>query len=285
MVMRQKAHPRPGKPQRDANLREHPVRKHAAQTQSVAPAIQRGVETSATPPKQSNKIDDHGASTKTLGTTDCDLPLSGRSVTHGLDVGICKIEDVAYFTVAGERGPLNALMRACGTEESDFFSGLLQQIANAVSSGKYPDEAAIKFMLAFIKGAEPRDQIEAVLVAQMAASHTATMRAANRLAHSETRQEQESAEHAFNKLARTFAAQVEALQRYRAGREERVIVQQNVSVTDGGQAIVGNVTQPRPKLKKHAAVTPALADSRRRPMKIINEPQRAPDPLSHGQKK
>ena len=285
MVILRKASPRPGKPQRDANLREHPVRKHAAERQSVAPAIQRGVQTSATPQKQSNEIDDHRASTKTLGTTDCDLPLSGRSVTDGLDVGICKIEDVAYLTVAGERGPLKALMRACGTEESDFFSGLLQQIANAVSSGKYPDEAAIKFMLAFIKGADPRDQIEAVLVAQMAASHTATMRSANRLANSETPQEQESAQHAFNKLARTFAAQVEALQRYRAGREERVIVQQNVSVTDGGQAIVGNVTQPRPKLKKHAAVTPALADSRRRPMKIINERQRAPDPLSRGQKK
>ena len=61
-------------------------------------------------------------------------------------------------------------------------------------------------------------------------------------------------------------------------------MQQNVSITDGGQAIVGNVTRPRPRLKKHAAVTPALADSRRRPMKIINERQRAPDPLSRGQK-
>jgi hypothetical protein len=265
MVMRKKANPRPGKSQRAANLRERPALEDTSQRQPVIPAIQGGDQTSATAPNHPNEIGAYIAGTKALGTADCDLPLSGRSVTDGLDIGICKIKDVAYFTVAGERGPLNALMRACGTEESDFFNGLLQQIANAVSSGKYPDEAGIKFMLAFIKGAEPRDQIEAVLVAQMAASHTATMRSANRLAHSETPQEQESAERAFNKLARTFAAQVEALQRYRAGSEDRVIVQQNVSVGDGGQAIVGNVTRPRPRLKKHVAVTPALADARQRP--------------------
>ena len=78
------------------------------------------------------------------------------------------------------------------------------------------------------------------------------MRFANRLAHSETPQEQDCAERTYNKLARTFTAQVEALQRYRAGRGERVVVQQNVAVTDGGRAIVANVTRPsrRPRLKR-----------------------------------
>ena len=84
------------------------------------------------------------------------------------------------------------------------------------------------------------------------------------------------------KLMRTFAALVEALQRYRACSEERVIVQQNVSISDGGQAIVGNVTRPR--LKKHADVTPGLADARQPPMKIIDERRRAPVPLRRRQK-
>ena len=44
----------------------------------------------------------------------------------------------------------------------------------------------------------------------------------------------------FNKLARTFAAQVEALRKHRTGGEQRVTVQ-HVNVADGGQAIVGNV--------------------------------------------
>jgi hypothetical protein len=49
-----------------------------------------------------------------------------------------------------------------------------------------------------------------------------------------------SAERAFNKLARTFAAQVEALKGYRSRGEQTVRVE-NVTVNEGGQAIVGSV--------------------------------------------
>jgi hypothetical protein len=55
--------------------------------------------------------------------------------------------------------------------------------------------------------------------------------------------QQDSAERAFNKLARTFAAQVEALKRYRSGGEQKMTVQ-HVHVAEGGQAIVGNVSTP-----------------------------------------
>ena len=48
---------------------------------------------------------------------------------------------------------------------------------------------------------------------------------ARRLNHVENIPQQDSAERTFNKLARTFAAQVEALKRYRTGGEQRVIVQ------------------------------------------------------------
>jgi glucose dehydrogenase len=41
--------------------------------------------------------------------------------------------------------------------------------------------------------------------------------------------------------ARTFAAQVEALKRYRTGGEQKVTVQ-HVTVSDNAQAIVGNVS-------------------------------------------
>ena len=70
--------------------------------------------------------------------------------------------------------------------------------------------------------------------------HMATMTFARRLAHVENIPQQDSAERAFNKLARTFAAQVEALKRYRTGGEQKVTVE-HVTVNEGGQAIVGNV--------------------------------------------
>ena len=80
-----------------------------------------------------------------------------------------------------------------------------------------------------------------MLAAQMAAVHNATMTFARRLAHVDNIPQQDSAERAFNKLARTFVSQVEALKRYRSGGEQTARVE-HVTVNEGGQAIVGNVT-------------------------------------------
>jgi hypothetical protein len=181
--------------------------------------------------------------------------------------------DVTQVTLEGEA---SALMRSLGTKDPDFRNGLIHQVGNAGSNGEYPDELGIKFMLAFIRSREPRDEIEAALIAQMAATHVAAMRFANRLAHAESLQEQDSAERAFNKLTRTFAVQVEALQRYRHVSSQNVIVQ-HVSVGDGGQAI-SNVTRPAHgrSLTGRLPLTPALPDGQQAPMEIIGERQRAP---------
>jgi hypothetical protein len=54
--------------------------------------------------------------------------------------------------------------------------------------------------------------------------------------------QRDSAVRALGRLARTFPAQIEALNRHRS-RDEPAITVQIVSVGDGGKAIVGNVTQ------------------------------------------
>jgi hypothetical protein len=77
----------------------------------------------------------------------------------------------------------------------------------------------------------------------MAAVHRATLIFARRLNHVENIPQQNSAERAFNKLARTFTAQMEALKRYRTGGEQKVTVQ-HVTVNEGGQAVVGHVSHP-----------------------------------------
>ena len=56
--------------------------------------------------------------------------------------------------------------------------------------------------------------------------------------------QQDSAEGAFNKLARTFAARVEALKRSRTGGERKITVE-HVPVNKGGQAKWASRT-PRP---------------------------------------
>jgi hypothetical protein len=95
-----------------------------------------------------------------------------------------------------------------------------------------------------VQGIEPRDQIEAMLAAQMAAVHNATMTFAGRLNRVDNIQQQDSAERAFNKLARTFGAQVEALKRYRTGGQQQKVTVEHVTVNAGGQAIVGSVAAP-----------------------------------------
>ena len=83
-----------------------------------------------------------------------------------------------------------------------------------------------------------------MLAAQIAAAHTASMTFTRRLAHVENIPQQDSAERVFNKLTRTFAAQMSALKEYRSKGEQKMTVQ-HVHVAEGGQAIVGNVNARR----------------------------------------
>jgi hypothetical protein len=161
-------------------------------------------------------------------------------------------------------------MEAVGAKDIDFVIPFLSQLANAGSQGSKPDEAA-NFMLSIVKGIEPRDQIEAMLAAQMAAVHMAAMTFARRLAHVDNIVRQDSAERAFNKLMRTFAIQMETLKRYRVGGEQKVTVQ-HVTVGEGGQAIVGNVTQGQTEgaTKKVQASPALLTDAKMTPMPGID---------------
>ena len=177
-------------------------------------------------------------------------------------------------------------MEALGTTDLDFIEGLLGQLANAGSQGSEVNAQGVNFMLSIIKGIKPRDQVEAMLAAQMAAVHMATMTFARRLAHVDNIPQQDSAERAFNKLTRTFTTQMEALKRYRTGGEQKVTVQ-HVTVGEGGQAIVGNVTQGRREAAPDKAVaTPlALTDAKTAPMPIVEAKNQVPIPVPRTSKK
>ena len=171
------------------------------------------------------------------------------------------------------------VMDALASADRDFLNGMVNQLANASSRDQDIDERGLNFMLSVIKGIEPRDQLEAMLAAQMAAVHVASMTLARRLANVEDIPQQDSAERAFNKLTRTFAMQMEALKRYRTGAEQKVTLQ-HVSVAEGGKAIVGNVTQaPRENRQEKAAAPPALTDTNVVPMPTIDK-SKEHDPLS-----
>ena len=135
------------------------------------------------------------------------------------------------------------LVNALGSTGYEFADGLISQLLNVGSNGQDCDGKGPNFMLSIIRGVNPQDEVEFMLAAQMAAVHMATMAIARRFNHVDNIPQQDSASNAFNKLARTFAVQLEALKRYRTGGEQRVTVQ-HVTVNEGGQAIVGAVTPP-----------------------------------------
>lgn len=138
------------------------------------------------------------------------------------------------------RGDLDRLLSA--TRNAQVANGLFGQIAILGSHGNRIDERASNFVLGFVDSMTPTDAAEALLMTQMAAVHQATMMLARRLNHVENIPQQDAAERALNKLARTFAAQMETLKRYRSKGHQTVRVER-VTVEQGAQAVVGNLHQ------------------------------------------
>lgn len=134
------------------------------------------------------------------------------------------------------------LMAEMGTCDPAFYAAVTVQVASIGSHGKRIDEGNSNFLLSVVRAVKPRDELETLLAVQMGAIHSATMMLARRLNHVETIPQQDAAERALNKLARTYAMQMETFKRYRTGGQQKVIVE-HVTVNEGGQAIVGAVTQ------------------------------------------
>jgi len=178
------------------------------------------------------------------------------------------------------RRGLDLLGKAIGGGDLSFAQDIMWQLANAASRADGINEETLSFMVAFVIAMKPRDRVKTMLTAQMAAVHVATMDAARNLANAETLQHFDSHERALNKFARTYTTQMDALNRYHPDSEQTVLVQQNVSTRDGGQAIIGNVMQNAAtdsKAKTSTSVPAAITHARARPVPTIGESdERAP---------
>ena len=167
--------------------------------------------------------------------------LHEKPPTPGLKFEITNGVETIGIDHPSQKIGLSILMDAVGTTDLKFFEGLINQLVVIGSKNGKKDKDAINFLLAVVKGIEPKDQIEAMLAVQMAVVHMHAMNASEVLLHAESIPQQDSAERAFNKLMRTYPTQMEALRRYRNGGEQKVTVK-HVTVNEGGQAIVGNLT-------------------------------------------
>lgn len=144
-------------------------------------------------------------------------------------------KDVLNLTVSGHFKRMPAAV-----EHPSVKDELICQIAIIGSHGKRNDERVSNFAPGFVDNMKRKDAAEALLVTQMAAIHLATMMLARKLNHVETNPQQDAAERAVNKLARTFLVQMDTLKRYRS-KGQQVVRVERVTIHEGGQAIVGNV--------------------------------------------
>ena len=152
-----------------------------------------------------------------------------------------------------------------GVADRDAMHGILRQLVKASVSGDKPDAVNLAFMLSMIRSIKPRDGVEAMLVAQMVSVHVMAMRCAYQLANADDIDRQDSAARALGRLARTFPAQIEALNRYRATGEPAITVRK-ARGAHGGKAIAGPVTQPARVVVSDKRETAAVTDGRMRAM-------------------
>jgi len=145
------------------------------------------------------------------------------------------------------------LAEALASENVDFCAGIISRIAKATYAGNQSDEVAMNFVLSVVADGKPRDGLESMTLTQIGIFHLVVMDAARQYFRATTTAERHIAQNDLNKAARTFATLILALKSQRTGATPTVTVQ-NVSVSDGSQAIVGNVVTQAP------GGTPAAAD-------------------------
>ena len=207
-----------------------------------------------------------------------DSPLE-RQWKPDVDLGRRRDFDVDRVIEKSSQARLNGsleferLAEALGTRDPDFVWGIAAQIIDAVADHHYGE--AIGFILSVIKNQRPRDHMSRMLVTMGAVAYLKGMSFAEKVSPGETSDDDEDearpefalkATIGFNRI---FVASMSALKQYSSGGEQRVTVR-HVSVSDGAQAIVGNVDNRR-VIEDTPAASPMLTDARQAAMEPVPE--------------
>ena len=136
-----------------------------------------------------------------------------------------------------------AFEQVFGTVSADFAGLMLDGLAAAVTIDRDTiDEQTLNGILGALHGINPGDEVEAMLAAQMVATHLAAMECLRRArAPGQTFEGRDMNLRHATKLTRTYTMQVDSLKRYRSKGEQRVVVQhQHVNVTADQAAVQVN---------------------------------------------
>ena len=186
---------------------------------------------------------------------------------------------------------LKGLLKRLGGSQSDHWNKvLIDQTVHTLGLNRCDGEARERrhrAALAGLIGIGPQDEVEGMIAAQLIATHNATMECYRRaMIGEQTFEGRRENLNQANKLARTYATLIEALNRHRGKGQQKVTVE-HVHVHAGGQAVVGMVETPgggdgaksqeQPHAKQIAhAPQPAMwsPDKEREPVPVTSDAER-----------
>ena len=139
-------------------------------------------------------------------------------------------------------------LKRLGGSQSDHWNNVLaNQTANTLWLSKDAETRRRQYgaMSAALSGIEPKDEVEGMIAAQLIAAHNTTMECYRRaMINDQTFESRRENLSQANKLSRTYATLLDALNRHRGKGQQKVTVE-HVHVHSGGQAIVGAVESSR----------------------------------------
>ena len=153
--------------------------------------------------------------------------------------------DAPAAVIIDESEDRKGRLKGVGGSQSDRWNFILANQAVQALWIKHssPEERTnqLNATIAALAGISPKDELEGMLAAQLIAAHNAAMECYRRAMIGEQSFEgrRENLAQA-NKLSRTYAALLEALNRHRGKGQQKVTVE-HVHVHAGGQAVVGVV--------------------------------------------
>ena len=192
----------------------------------------------------------------------------------------------------------DAVKQIGGSQSDDWNKIIADQIIGSLwlnNSDERKRDRQISAVLPGLIGINPKDELEGMMAAQLIATHNAAMECYRRaMLGEQTFEARQQNLNQANKLSRTYATLLEALNRHRGKGQQKVTVE-HVHVHEGGQAIVGNIEGPgggfipKPEDQSHAkqiahAPQPSLprANPQQDLVPIASDAER---PLPHARRK
>src|ERR1700730_9439261 len=151
----------------------------------------------------------------------------------------------ATTIVANDPDDLKGTLKRIGGSQSDHWNNILVNQTIQTLWIKHSEKEALdrqySAAVAALVGIGPKDELGGMMAAQLLAAHSATMECYRRAMFGEQTFEgrRENLSQA-NKLSRTYAVLLDALNHHRGKGQQKVTVE-HVHVHSGGQAVVGVV--------------------------------------------